>query len=109
MVIEVRIQITYLKDEREVSVVISYIGGYATIHIKRSFFDSQNPFYYIKSVTVVKEGIMDYIENILRFLIVIFVVIVITRIYMRVAAYVGAKFGMGKFLIALMQKIRSNK
>jgi|GEM_PF-3265593 len=52
---------------------------------------------------------MDYIENILRFLIVIFVVIVITRIYMRVAAYVGAQFGMGKFIIALMQKIRSYK
>ncbi len=49
---------------------------------------------------------MDYIQYVLGVLSVIFMFIVIMKIYMGVANYVGKKLGIGKSLIYLWQKIR---
>ena len=49
---------------------------------------------------------MDYIQYILSVLIVISTYIVITRIYMIVAAYIGERLGFGKFFIDVWKKIR---
>ena len=52
---------------------------------------------------------MDYIHYALNILIDIFIIIVITKICMVVANYVGEQLGLGKFFIHLWQKIRIKK
>jgi len=61
--------------------------------------------------TAFKEEIMaDYILYIFRVLIVIFIFVFITRIFMIVAAYIGEKLGFGKFFVDIWEKIKdSNK
>lgn len=49
---------------------------------------------------------MDYIINALYFSIFLFIYILIVKIFMWVANYVGEQLGFGKFLIYLWQKIR---
>ena len=49
---------------------------------------------------------MDYIYYVFNLLIVLFVYIVIMKIYMKVANYIGEQLGIGKFLIFLWRKIR---
>jgi hypothetical protein len=49
---------------------------------------------------------MDYIHYVLNISIVLVIVIVITKICMVVAAYVGEQLGVGKFLINLWRKMR---
>ncbi len=49
---------------------------------------------------------MDYILNIL---IGIFVIIVIVKIYMVVANYVGEQLCLGKFIEYLLKKVRTKK
>ncbi|MCB2307261.1 hypothetical protein LGL08_10220 [Clostridium estertheticum] len=52
---------------------------------------------------------MDYIHYALDILIGIFIIIVITKIYMMAANYVGEQLRLGKFLIYLWRKIRMRK
>ncbi|MBW9172836.1 hypothetical protein K2F43_16650 [Clostridium estertheticum] len=52
---------------------------------------------------------MDYIHYALNILISIFIIIVITKIYMMVAKYIGEQLRLGKFLIYLWRKIRMKK
>nr|WP_312580006.1 hypothetical protein [Sedimentibacter sp.] len=49
---------------------------------------------------------MDYVLNTL---IGIFVIMVIVKIYMVVARYVGEQLGIGKFIKYLLQKIQTKK
>lgn len=49
---------------------------------------------------------MDYIYYALNVSLVLFIVIVIMKIYMVVAAYVGEQLGIGKFIIYLWRRIR---
>ncbi|MCY6354406.1 hypothetical protein [Clostridium sp. ZS2-4] len=49
---------------------------------------------------------MDYIQYVLKILSVLFIYIVIIKIYMVVANYVGEKLGIGKFFIYLCKKIK---
>ncbi|WP_187296217.1 hypothetical protein [Tepidibacter mesophilus] len=49
---------------------------------------------------------MDYIYYALNLLMVLFIFIAITRIYMRIAGYIGEQLGFGKFFIYLWKKIR---
>lgn len=51
---------------------------------------------------------MDYIHYALNFLIVLFFYMVIMKIYMGIANYVGEQLGIGKFIIYLWGKIRKN-
>lgn len=48
---------------------------------------------------------MDYIRYTLNFLIVLFIFMVIIRIYMEVASYIGKQLGFGKFFMYLCRKI----
>lgn len=52
---------------------------------------------------------MDYIHYILRILSVLFICIVIVKIYIGVTTYVGEQLGIRKFFIYLWQKIRKDK
>ncbi|MBX4271955.1 hypothetical protein [Clostridium estertheticum] len=52
---------------------------------------------------------MGYIHYALNILISIFIIIVITKIYMMVANYVGEQLRLGKFFIYLWRKIRMKK
>jgi len=49
---------------------------------------------------------MYYLQFALKVLIVFFLIIAITRIYMEIAAFIGKQFGFGKFFTNLLQKIR---
>ncbi|SCY79371.1 hypothetical protein [Alkaliphilus peptidifermentans] len=49
---------------------------------------------------------MDYIQYILRVIMVIVMVIAVTKIYMIIAAYIGGKLGIGKFFIFLWERMR---
>jgi hypothetical protein len=49
---------------------------------------------------------MEYIQYVLKVLMVVFIYIVIIGILMRVANYVGEQLGFGKFFLNLWQKIR---
>ena len=55
---------------------------------------------------MLKEGFMYYLQFALKVLIVFFLIIAITRIYMEIAAFIGKQFGFGKFFTNLLQKIR---
>ncbi|MBB6218149.1 Ca2+/Na+ antiporter [Anaerosolibacter carboniphilus] len=52
---------------------------------------------------------MDYVQYVLNILIVLFVYIVIVKIYMEVANYVGERLGIGQFVIGLCKKMRRDK
>lgn len=52
---------------------------------------------------------MEYIQNVLKVLLVVFMYIAIIGIFMRVANYVGEQLGFGKFFLNLWQKVRKNK
>ena len=51
---------------------------------------------------------MDYIYYALGISIGLFIYIIITKVYMMIANYVGEQLGIGKFLIYLWGKIRRN-
>jgi len=52
---------------------------------------------------------MDILYDSLKFLIIIIGVIVITRIFMELANYIGQLFGIGNFVVNLLQKIRNKQ
>jgi hypothetical protein len=49
---------------------------------------------------------MEYIQYVLKVLIVVFIYIVIIRFIMNVANYIGEKLGFGKFFLNLLQRLR---
>jgi len=52
---------------------------------------------------------MEYIHLVLKVASVLFIIIVITKILMCVANYVGEQLGFAKFFIYLWHKIKKNK
>lgn len=52
---------------------------------------------------------MEYIHYALDFLSILFIYIVIIKIYMVIANYIGEKLGLGKFFMNLWEKMRKNK
>jgi hypothetical protein len=49
---------------------------------------------------------MEYIQYVLKVLIVVFIYIVIIRFIMNVANYIGEKLGFGKFFFKLIAKVK---
>ncbi|MBM7870912.1 hypothetical protein JOC70_002406 [Clostridium pascui] len=49
---------------------------------------------------------MDYIQYILNFLAILFIYIVITKVYMTVANYVGKHLGFGKLFMLLLERLK---
>jgi len=52
---------------------------------------------------------MDYVKYVLNILAVLFIVMVITKIWMVIANYISEQFGIGKFFCKLIMKIRKRR
>jgi len=52
---------------------------------------------------------MDYVKYVLNILAVLFIVMVITKIWMVIAKYISEQFGIGKFFCKLIMKIRKRR
>lgn len=49
---------------------------------------------------------MDYIQFALGSLIVLFIYIVVTKVFMKIAAYIGEQAGFSNFFIGLFRKVK---
>lgn len=52
---------------------------------------------------------MDYVKYVLNILAVLFIVIVITKVWMVIANYISEQFGIGKFFYKLIMQVRKRR